>query len=95
MDPTRFKVQGQTMRIQDGFIGYTVIANERVRQDEDLSPVGWIRKGFGIADHAGIKDDFTHDIDGGTKGASDDGIAFIGQVQDDGVALFLKKGNEQ
>ena len=36
-----------------------VVANQRISQDEYLSPVGWIGKRLRISHHSGVKNDFT------------------------------------
>lgn len=56
VDARRLEELGQAVLVNDFPVGDAVVANERVRQDEDLAPVARIRKGLGVADHARVED---------------------------------------
>ena len=77
----RLKVFGQSMVVDDGLVGDTVVADEGVGEDEDLTTVGRIRQGLGVADHAGVEHDLTGDGGGGTEGTSLKGGRAIGQME--------------
>ena len=81
VDAIRLKVFGQSMVVDDGLVGDTVVADEGVGEDEDLATVGRVRQGLGVADHAGVEHDLTGDGGVGTEGTSLEGGRAIGQVQ--------------
>lgn len=56
----------------------TVVANERLCEDEDLASVGRIGHGLGIAHERGGEDGFTRDVGVGSEGSStEDGAILI------------------
>ena len=56
VDARRLEELGQAVLVNDILVGDAVVANQRVRQDEDLAPVARIRKGLGVSDHARVED---------------------------------------
>lgn len=96
MNGAALKVERQSVGIDHGFVRDPVIANERIGEDEDLAAIGRIGQGFGIADHAGVEDDFAGGGNGGPEGAPfnrrNAGIVIsLLQIQDCGVALRKSK----
>ena len=46
---------------QNGFVGDSIVSDERVSENEDLMLVRRIGKRLRVADHASLKDDLTRD----------------------------------
>lgn len=46
---------------------HTVVANQRLGENEDLTTVGGIGHGFGVSDERRGEDSFTGDVGFGTK----------------------------
>ena len=53
----RLEVARQAVRVDDVLGRHAVVADERVRQHEDLAAVRRIRQRLGVPDHAGVEDD--------------------------------------
>lgn len=81
VDAIRLKVFGQSMVVDDGLVGDTVVADEGVGEDEDLATVGRVRQGLGVADHAGVEHHLAGDRGVGPERPGLEGGGAIGQVQ--------------
>lgn len=67
-----FKVHWKSMSIFNIFVWNTIVANERVRQDENLSSITRICQGLGVSNHTRVKDHFSRRRDGGSERTSFD-----------------------
>lgn len=87
MNSRGLEVLGEPMFIFDGLIRNTIVSNQGISQDEDLTSVGWVRQGLGVPYHPRVEDDFTGYIDGCTEGAPLNSRRIICEVEDSRVTL--------
>ena len=66
LDVGGLEVAEQTVLVT-GSGGHTVVANQRLGEDEDLATVGGVGHGLGVSDERGGEDGFTRDVGLGTK----------------------------
>jgi hypothetical protein len=87
-----FEKEWQTVLILHGIVRNTVVSNQGIRENEDLTTIGRIRQGFGITNHARVEDDFSRHVDGSSKGTplQKRRIPVVGlvEVQEGGFALW-------
>lgn len=81
------KVQGKTVFVQYGFIRNTVVANQGVGQNKNLTPIRRIGQRLRIANHSSVKDHLTRHGFGSTKGMTRDGFRTIRQIEHRRVTL--------
>jgi len=84
------EIFGQIVFISNIIIRNSIVSNERVSQDQNLTAVRRICQGFRVSHHARVKDNFSGNRSGGSKGPAFNGGAVIRQVEQGGVALVGK-----
>lgn len=91
VDTIALKVFGQIVLVANAFVGDTVVSDQGISQDKNLTTVRRIRQGFGVTDHARVEDHFSVNGNGRPKGTSFDRVASICQIQKGRISLKLIK----
>ena len=81
------------MFVLNGVVRHSVVANQGIRQDQNLASIGRIRECFGVSHHARIEDDFAiGSLNGCTERASSNGLGIcIGEVEYGRVSLWHRQ----